>query len=102
MMNKRNELKKRLRLVVFRSRKYIEAQIVDDEKQSTLVSVTRKGLDSKTKTTKSEQAGRLGEILAVKALKKGLKEISFDRHGYRYHGRIKALADGARKGGLDF
>jgi large subunit ribosomal protein L18 len=101
-MAKKNELKKRLRLVVFRSRKYIEAQIVDDEKQSTLVSVTRKDLDPKVKVTKSEQAVKLGEILAAKALKKGLGQIRFDRHGYRYHGRIKALAEGARKGGLDF
>jgi len=101
-MIKKNESKERLRLVVFRSRKYIEAQIVDDEKQSTLVSVTRKDLDPKTKITKSEQAAQLGEILAAKALKKGLGQIKFDRHGYRYHGRIKALADGARKGGLDF
>jgi large subunit ribosomal protein L18 len=101
-MVKKNELKKRIRLVVFRSRKYIEAQIVDDDKQSTLVSVTRKDLDPKTKITKSEQAAKLGEILAAKALKKGLGQIRFDRHGYRYHGRIKALADGDRKGSLNF
>lgn len=101
-MTSKKKTEKRPRLVVFRSCKYLEAQIVDDEKQSTLVSVTRKDLDSKTKMTKSEQSTKLGEILAAKALKKGLKEIKFDRHGYRYHGRVKALADGARKGGLDF
>jgi len=94
---------KRLRLAVFRSNKYLSAQIVDDEERITLVGVSEKDLaKNKEKTTKSARAALLGEILAAKALKKGLKKVKFDRRDYRYHGRIKALAEAARKGGLDF
>jgi len=100
-MKKQEE--KRLRLAVFRSNKYISAQIVDDEKRLTLVGVSEKDLaKNKEKATKSARAVLVGEILATKALKKGLKKIRFDRRCYRYHGRIKALAEAARKGGLDF
>lgn len=90
---------KRLRLSVFRSNKYIYAQIIDDEKSQTLVSSS----DLKIKEgRKIERAKLAGEELAKKALKKGIKEIWFDRDGYKYHGRVKALAEGARKGGLVF
>lgn len=101
-MIKKDKNEKRLRLAVFRSCKYLEAQIIDDEKRVTLVSVNDKDLKEKDKLTKTDKALKLGEILAAKALVKGLKKVKFDRGSYRYHGRIKALADGARKGGLDF
>lgn len=100
-MKKQKE--KRLRLAVSRSNKYISAQIIDDEKGITLVSASEKDLkESKEKLNKSMRASLVGEILAVKALKKGLKKIKFDRRCYLYHGRVKALAEAARKGGLDF
>ena len=100
-MKKQEE--KRLRLAVYRSNKYISAQIVDDEKRVTWVGASEKDLTkNKEKATKSVRAALVGEILAAKALKKGLKKIRFDRRDYRYHGRIKALAEAARKGGLDF
>ncbi len=94
---------KRLRLAVFRSNKYISAQIIDDEKGVTLAGVSEKDLvKNKEKATKSAKAALVGEILAAKALKKGIKKVRFDRRCYRYQGRIKALAEAARKGGLDF
>lgn len=117
-MNK--ELKKRLRrktrvrsrlnpkgwprLSVFRSNKHIYGQIIDDKLRKTLVSAS--DYDLKTngdeKPPKSERAGLVGEILAKRALKKGISKIVFDRGFLKYHGRIKALAWGARKGGLKF
>lgn len=100
-MKKQEE--KRLRLAVFRSNKYINAQIIDDEKRMTLVGVSEKDLGkNQGKTDKSAKAALIGELLAVKALKKGIKKVKFDRRRYHYHGRIKALAEAARKGGLDF
>lgn len=99
---KKNIQQTRLRLAVFRSNKSISAQIIDDQKNLTLVAVSEKDLKSKTKITKLEKAALLGEILAQKAIEKGLKEIRFDRRNYRYHGRVQALAEAARKGGLDF
>ncbi len=94
---------KRLRLAVFRSYKHISAQIIDDEKGMTLVAVSEKDLaKSQEKTDKSAKAALIGELLAAKALKKGIKKVKFDRRRCRYHGRIKALAEAARKGGLDF
>lgn len=109
----------RLRLAVFRSNKAIYAQIIDDSKGKTLVSVNEKELLAgpekksksskinetvriKNKLTKTEKAKLLGELLAKKATRSGLKEVYFDRGDYKYHGRIKALAEGARKGGLVF
>jgi large subunit ribosomal protein L18 len=95
-------------LTVFRSYKYIYAQIINDDKGETLVSVSEKDLKSvgaraTTLTkTKIEKAFQLGEILAQKAKKKKIKSVYFDRGSYKYHGRIKALAEGARKGGLEF
>jgi len=97
-----NKMEKRLRLAVFRSCKHLSAQIIDDEKRATLVSVSEKELKSKEKTTKSDRATQLGELLASKAKALGLEKVKFDRRAYRYHGRVKALAEGARKGGLDF
>lgn len=91
---------KRLRLNVFRSNKAIYGQIIDDKKRETLVSAHSLELKEKTKQSKIETAFKVGELLAQRALKKKIKEVYFDRGAYKYHGRIKALAEGARKGGL--
>ncbi len=95
----------RVRLSVYRSNKYVYAQIIDDKKGVTLVSFSDlssgKSKDKK-KLSKKEAAFLTGERIAEKAAKKGIKNVVFDRSGYKYHGRIKALADGARKGGLNF
>lgn len=92
----------RPRLVVNRSIKYTNAQIIDDSKEKTIISMSTKSLEaSKIKgKTKKETAQILGELIAESALKAKVKQVVFDRSGYRYHGRVKALADGARKGGL--
>lgn len=90
----------RPRLVVFRSLKKNYAQLVDDEKAVTIVSAN--DADKAKKGKKSERAKLVGLELAKRALEKGIKECVFDRNGYKYHGRIKALADGAREGGLKF
>lgn len=91
---------KRPRLVVFRSLAHIEAQLVDDTTGKTLVAVNDRQL--KTKGTKSERATAVGTALAAKAVAAQLSVIVFDRGGYKYHGRVKALADAARAGGLTF
>jgi large subunit ribosomal protein L18 len=92
----------RPRLVVFRSSKHIYAQVVDDTRGLTLVGAadTSEGLqvEGKGKTAKSFALGRL---IATKAKAKGITKVVFDRGGYQYHGRVKALAEGARKGGLE-
>lgn len=87
------------RLSVFRSGKHIYAQLIDDKKGETLVSVSDLTLKEGTKT---EKAGVVGGELAKKAIKLKIKEAIFDRGGYKYHGRVKAVAEGARKGGLKF
>jgi large subunit ribosomal protein L18 len=102
-MKKQKE--KRLRLAVFRSNKYISAQIIDDEKGITLVGASEKDLakgGNQEKKDKSTKAALVGEVLALRALKKKIKKVRFDRRHYHYQGRIKALAEAARKGGLDF
>lgn len=94
---------KRYRLAVFRSNKHIYAQIIDDEKGHTLVAASDlKDLKAGKKLTKTEKAEKVGKILAEKALKLKIKDVFFDRRKYRYHGRVKALAEGARAGGLNF
>lgn len=90
----------RLRLSVFRSAKYIYAQLIDDERGLTVVEANSKALGSKG--TKIDQARAVGQALAERALEKGVKRAVFDRGAYRYHGRVKALAEGAREGGLEF
>jgi large subunit ribosomal protein L18 len=90
----------RPRLVVFRSSKGIEAQLVDDLEARTLASANHLGLKKGFKGTKTEQAAEVGRLLAANAMKAGLETVVFDRGGYLYHGRVKALADGAREGGL--
>lgn len=95
--------KKRPRLTVFRSNKYIYGQIIDDVSGKTLVSVGQLQVKGKNdKKTKTEISFAVGEMLAKKAKAKKIVNVSFDRGGYKYHGRVKALADGARKGGLKF
>lgn len=107
------------RLCVFRSNKHIYAQLIDDEKGETLVSASdldigksqptagRPKADKKTKskkelTGKAAVAYRVGQILAEKALEKKFEKVVFDRGGYKYHGRVKALAEGTREAGLKF
>jgi len=93
----------RPRLSVFRSNKAIYAQIIDDQKGKTLVAASSFNLNQEEqKLTKNEKAFKVGQILAQKALKAKIKKVVFDRRAYKYHGRVKALADGARKGGLQF
>lgn len=113
--NRRNRIRAKIqgtsdvpRVSVFRSNKHMFIQLVDDTAGRTLVSIH----DVQTKKTKGKslpQAGKkkvqsalLGEILAQKAKKTGITKVVFDRGGYRYHGRVKALAEGLRKGGLKF
>ena len=91
----------RPRLVVFRSNKGIFAQLVDDEAGKTLASASWLQLRP-TKGTKTEQAAEVGKALAAAAKKAGIESCVFDRAGYLYHGRVKALAEGAREGGLKF
>jgi large subunit ribosomal protein L18 len=89
------------RLVVFRSNKNIEAQIIDDVKGVTLCASSSAALKIKNGGN-CEGAALVGKDLAEKAVKKGIKVVVFDRGGYQYHGRVAALADAARKGGLLF
>ena len=92
----------RPRLVVFRSNRGIEAQLVDDESGRTLASASHLALAKSFKGDKTEQAAEVGKALAEAAKKAGVDTAVFDRGGYLYHGRVKALADGAREGGLKF
>ena len=95
----------RPRLSVFRSSKHIYAQIIDDAKGETLAaaSTTEKDVLGKNKTGATiEMAQAVGKLVAERAKKAGLSEVVFDRGGYIYHGRVKALADAAREGGLTF
>ena len=95
----------RPRLCVFRSLNHIYAQVVDDSQGHTLVAASSLDAevtgDSKGKT-KTERAGLVGTLLAKRATGKKIKQVTFDRGGFKYHGRVKALAEAARKGGLKF
>ena len=90
------------RLSVFRSNANIYAQIIDDENGSTLVSASSLDKDLKIKNLNVEAASKVGEALAKKAKKAGIKCVVFDRGGYMYHGKVKALAEAARENGLEF
>ncbi|MCL6096260.1 MAG: 50S ribosomal protein L18 [Patescibacteria group bacterium] len=90
------------RLSVFKSNKFIFTQIINDEIGKTIVGLSEKELPVKGKSNKTERAKQLGIVLAKKALDKKIKTVVFDRGSYLYHGRIKALAEGAREGGLKF
>ncbi len=115
-IRKRNKIKMRIRkkiigteerprLVVFRSRKYIYAQIIDDIKGVTLVAASslEKNIKGERNSAKNVEVSKeVGKLIAQRALEKGIKTVVFDRNGYIYHGKIKAVADGAREQGLKF
>jgi large subunit ribosomal protein L18 len=92
----------RPRLVVFRSNRGISAQLVDDLDGRTLAAANWLQLKKSFKGNKTDQATEVGKLLAASAKKAGIDTVVFDRAGYLYHGRVKALADGAREGGLKF
>ena len=92
----------RPRLVVFRSNRGIEAQLVDDLAGKTLAAASWLNLKKSFKGNKTEQAAEVGKLLAANAKKAKIERVVFDRGGYLYHGRVKALAEGAREGGLSF
>jgi len=100
-----NGTAERPRLVVFRSNKQIYVQVVDDEQGVTLVAAASNdkalAADCKGKSGK-DAAAVVGKAIAERAIAKGISEVSFDRGGYLYHGRVKSLADAAREGGLKF
>ena len=91
----------RPRLAVFRSNRGVQAQVIDDVKGHTVAAVNWTEADLKS-LGRMEQAKKVGELIAERAKSAGVEEIVFDRGGYRYHGRVKAIADGAREGGLKF
>jgi large subunit ribosomal protein L18 len=86
---------------VFRSTKYIYAQLIDDSKRSTIVSASSKE-KALEKQNKTEMSKVVGKLIAERSLEKGIKEVYFDRGSYKYHGRVKSLAEAARSGGLKF
>ena len=92
----------RPRLCVFRSNHGIEAQLIDDLEAKTLASASWLNLKKSFKGNKTDQANEVGKLLAANAKKAGVETVVFDRGGYLYHGRVKALAEGAREGGLNF
>lgn len=92
----------RPRLSVFRSNKEIYAQLVNDQNGETLLTASSLDKSFKKEGTKSDVAREVGKLLAQKATEKGIESVAFDRNGYLYHGRVKALAEGAREGGLNF
>ncbi len=93
----------RPRLAVFRSNKHIVAQLIDDSASETLVAASTVEGGFKGKATGNvEAARRVGELLASRAKEKGISVVVFDRGGFKYHGRVAALADGARASGLEF
>lgn len=94
-----NGTAERPRLSVFRSNKQIYAQVINDITGTTLASASSLGFE---KMPKDEQAQKVGELIAQKAQAAGIQAVVFDRNGYLYHGRVKELADAARKGGLNF
>jgi large subunit ribosomal protein L18 len=99
--NKITGTAERPRLVVFRSLKHIYAQLVDDTANRTFATVSDLGIEPGG-GKKGERAAEVGKLIAERAKTAGITRVVFDRAGYRYHGRIKAVADGARKGGLEF
>ena len=109
----RNQIKKKVRgtperprLVVFRSLDHIYAQIIDDVNAKTLMTVSTKSKDVSEKVSgtkgKIDKSKLVGKLTAEKAITNNISQVIFDRNGYLYHGRVKALADGAREGGLKF
>lgn len=92
----------RPRLAVYRSNKYIYAQVIDDERGHTVAAASSQEPDMRSKSLTVETAAEVGTLLARRAQSAGVSEVVFDRGGYRYHGRVKALAEAARDGGLEF
>jgi large subunit ribosomal protein L18 len=92
------------RLAVYRSNKQIYVQVVDDLNKITLLSASsrEKEVNEKSGMKKTDQAKLVGKLLATKCKEKGIEKVVFDRSGYKYHGRVKSLADAAREGGLKF
>jgi large subunit ribosomal protein L18 len=92
------------RLAIYRSNKQIYVQVVDDQSRSTILSASSKEKEvaAVTGVKKTEQARLVGKLLATKCKDKGIENVVFDRSGYKYHGRVKSLADAAREGGLKF
>ena len=97
--NKISGTAERPRMSVFRSNKQIYVQIINDMNGTTLVSASSLGMEA---CPKKEQAAKVGEMAAKKALEAGITSVVFDRNGYLYHGRVKEVADAARNGGLKF
>lgn len=97
-----NGTKDRPRLFVFRSNQHIYAQLINDENAKVLISASDKDLTVKKGLKKSDAAKKVGELIAKKATEIKIEKVVFDRGGLVFHGRIKALADGAREGGLKF
>ncbi|TSC95648.1 MAG: large subunit ribosomal protein L18 [Parcubacteria group bacterium Athens1014_10] len=111
--DKRNKRRKRIRakifgtqekprFSVFRSLKYIYAQLINDEKGETLAAASDHDIKDKGKKKKEEISKEVGKLIAKKAIEKKISQVVFDKGGYKYHGRIKSLAEGAREGGLKF
>jgi len=92
----------RPRLCVFRSNRYIYAQLIDDTKHKVLLAYSSSNLKDIKEKKKIEAATEVGKMLGKIAVDKGIKQVAFDRAGYKYHGRVKALAEGARAAGLEF
>ena len=90
------------RLAVFRSEAHIYAQVIDDEAGTTVVSASSVDKAARTKGGNVAAAKAIGKLVAERAKEKGIKNVVFDRGGYQYHGRVKALADAARAAGLEF
>ncbi len=90
------------RLSVFRSNRDIYAQIINDATGTTMVATSSRDKDFSTKGTKTEVATAVGKTIAAKAIAAGITTVVYDRNGYLYHGRVKALAEAAREGGLKF
>ena len=97
--NKISGTAERPRMSVFRSNKQIYVQVINDQNGTTLCAASSLGMD---KMPGKEQAAKVGELIAKKALEAGITTVVFDRHGYLYHGRVKEVADAARNGGLKF
>ncbi len=105
ILKKTRGTEERPRLVVFRSKKHIYAQLVDDQKQRVITgcsTLSKEFRELKIKSTNKEAAKEVGKLIAKKAQERGITKVCFDRAGYKYHGRVRALAEGAREGGLKF
>ena len=93
------------RLAVYRSLQHIYAQVIDDDRHHTIAAastVEHEVGDAASDASKTEMAGRIGALVAQRAIEQGVKRVVFDRGGFKYHGRVRALADEARKAGLEF